>query len=106
MTMEITKPYLYEPHLHTSPISRCAQATVREMAEHFCRLGYAGIFITNHFIGGNMDVGATMSYEDAVHFYFDECDRGEEVGRELGISVFPGMEFATGGGTEFLVYRF
>ncbi len=102
--MEITKPYLYEPHLHTAPVSRCGRATVREMAERFLALGYAGIFITNHFIGGNINISPTMTYEEVVHFYFDECDHGAEIGRELGIKVFTGMEFATGGGTEFLVY--
>ena len=33
MTM---KKYLYETHLHTARVSKCASATVREQLELFC----------------------------------------------------------------------
>ena len=42
--------YLYETHLHTSPVSRCAKATVRETIEYYKEAGYAGVFMTDHFL--------------------------------------------------------
>ena len=42
--------YRYETHLHTAPVSKCAHASVRENLEFYKSLGYAGVFITNHFI--------------------------------------------------------
>ena len=59
--------YLYETHLHTSPVSRCAIATVRENLEYYKSIGYSGVFITNHhnhFINGSLtedDVAQTVA---------------------------------------------
>ena len=102
--MEITKPYLYETHLHTAPVSRCATSSVRQMLTFFRELGYAGVFITNHFIGGNINIDYTVPYEERVRFYFADYEEGVRIGQEIGLAVFCGMELCTGGGTEFLVY--
>ena len=48
--------YKYETHLHTSPVSRCASAGVKEHLEFYKNLGYDGIFITNHFLDGNINI--------------------------------------------------
>ena len=48
--------YLYETHLHTSPVSKCARASVREVVEYYKNAGYEGIFITNHFIDSNINI--------------------------------------------------
>ena len=44
------KPFLYETHLHTSPVSKCASASVKDSLEFYKSIGYDGVFITNHFI--------------------------------------------------------
>mgnify|MGYP002512850021 CR=1 FL=1 len=64
--------YKYETHLHTSPVSRCARATPEETVRYYKEIGYAGIFITNHFIDGNMDVDRSMPYEDRIRYYFSD----------------------------------
>jgi len=46
--------YKYETHLHTSPVSRCASADVETTLEYYKSLGYDGVFITNHFLDGNL----------------------------------------------------
>ena len=97
------KKYLYETHLHTAGVSKCASATVREQLEHYKSLGYAGVFITNHFIDGNIRCGWSLPYEEAIEFYFSDYEQAVCLGREIGISVFSGMEIASNG-TEFLVY--
>ena len=95
--------YRYETHLHTSPVSKCARVTVRESLEFYRALGYAGVFITNHFIDGNMLQFPGMSYEERILAHFSDYEDGVRIGRELGIRVFCGTEM-TYEGTDFLVY--
>jgi hypothetical protein len=56
--------YRYETHMHTLPVSRCARATVRESLEFYKSIGYDGVFITNHFIDGNVNINEPMTYEE------------------------------------------
>lgn len=95
--------YKYETHLHTSPVSRCARATVEEQLKFYKELGYDGVFITNHFIDGNINIDFPATYEEKINFFFTDYERGLEVGKKLGIKVFFGSELSYGG-TDFLVY--
>lgn len=95
--------YKYETHLHTLPVSKCAKAEVREVVEYYKRIGYDGIFITNHFIDGNIDAGSPMSYEEKIEFYFSDYEKAVEIGKEIGLKVFCGVEMSYKG-TDFLVY--
>lgn len=95
--------YKYETHLHTFPVSRCAKATVGQSLEFYKKMGYDGVFITNHFIDGNINMDYSKPYEEKIHFYFSDYEKGLEIGKELGIQVFCGVELSYGG-TDFLVY--
>ena len=95
--------FKYETHLHTSPVSRCAKAGVREHLEFYKELGYDGVFITNHFIDGNINIASTAPYEEKIEFYFSDYEEGVRVGNEIGIKVFFGAELSFKG-TDFLVY--
>ena len=97
------KPYLYETHLHTAPVSRCAKADVRASLEFYKSLGYAGVFITNHFIDGNVGCDRSLSFAEKIEFYFSACEEGKKIGEELGISVFSGVE-SSHMGSDFLIY--
>lgn len=97
------QPYLYETHLHTYPVSRCAKADVKESLELYKNLSYAGVFITNHFIDGNMNYDKTASYEERIEFYFSDYEKGVQLGKEIGLSVFLGIE-SSYKGTDFLIY--
>ena len=93
--------YLYETHLHTSPVSRCARATVRESLTFYKEQGYAGVFITNHYIGaGGLE---NASYEDRIRYYCSDYEQGKAMGEEIGLPVFFGVETSVGG-TDFLIY--
>lgn len=48
--------YKYETHMHTSPVSKCASASVRDSLVFYKSLGYDGVFITNHFLDGNIGI--------------------------------------------------
>ena len=71
--------------------------------EYYKEIGYDGIFITNHFIDGNIDAAPDMSYEEKIQFYFSDYERTVEIGKEIGIKVFCGVEMSYKG-TDFLVY--
>ena len=95
--------YLYETHLHTSPVSKCAKASVRDNLEFYKSRGYKGVFITNHFIDGNISADKDSSYNELLEFYFSNYEEGVKIGKEIGLDVFLGIE-TTCGGTDFLVY--
>ena len=62
--------FKYETHFHTWPVSKCARSTIRENMIFYKSLGYDGIFITNHFLDGNINVDKNESYENKINFYF------------------------------------
>ena len=95
--------YKYETHMHTSPVSKCAVSSVREQLEFYKELGYDGIFITNHFLDGNINIESTMSYEEKVDFYFSDYEEAAALADEIGIKVFCGVEISYKG-TDFLIY--
>lgn len=101
--MQEKKAYLYETHLHTYPVSKCARTTVRETLEAYVAFGYDGVFITNHFLDGNINIDRSLPYEERIRFYFSDYEEAVCIGKELGIQVFFGVEM-TYGGTDFLVY--
>ena len=43
--------YRYETHLHTSPVSSCAKASVRENLEFYKSLGFASFMVSYHSAG-------------------------------------------------------
>ena len=95
--------YKYETHLHTSPVSACAVASVRETLEFYKSLGYQGVFITNHFIDGNIRISLDKPYAERIEFYFSDYEEALRLAPEIGIQVLCGVELSYGG-TDFLVY--
>jgi predicted metal-dependent phosphoesterase TrpH len=95
--------YRYDTHVHTSPVSRCARATVRQTVEFYKRKGYDGIFITNHFLDGNINIDYSEPYEKKIEFYFSDYEEALKIGEELGLKIFLGVELSYRG-TDFLIY--
>ncbi len=95
--------FKYETHLHTSPVSACARAGIRESLEFYKSKGYDGVFVTNHFLDGNIYVNHNLSYKEKINYYFSDYEDGLEIGKELGIKVFCGVEISYKG-TDFLIY--
>lgn len=95
--------YRYETHLHTYPVSKCGKATVRENLEFYKKMGYAGVFITNHFLDGNINIDSDLPYRDRLEFFCSDYEEGVRIGEEIGLQVFFGAEL-TYKGTDFLVY--
>lgn len=95
--------YRYETHLHTAPVSKCAKATVQESLEYYKSIGYAGVFITNHFLDGNISGDRTAPYQQQIEFYFSDYEEGAAIGKQIGLQVFCGVELSYKG-TDFLIY--
>ena len=83
--------YRYETHLHTSPASRCAKASVAETIAFYKSIGYAGVFITNHFLDANVGCDRTLPYEEKLDFYFNDYYEAKKLEDE-SFSVFLGVE--------------
>ena len=95
--------FLYETHLHTSPVSKCARVGVEETLKFYKDIGYDGVFITNHFLDGNLNFDKTRPYNEQIEFYFSDYEEGVKLGKQLGIKVFCGVELSYRG-TDFLIY--
>lgn len=95
--------YRYETHLHTSPVSKCASSSVSEQLDLYKSLDYDGVFITNHFLDGNINISSQLPYEERINFYFADYEAGAEYGKKIGLKVFCGLELSYCG-TDFLIY--
>ena len=95
--------YRYETHLHTYPVSACGQAGVEESIAFYKELGYDGVFVTNHFLDGNINIDPSLPYAERIHFYFSDYEQAVQIGQKLGIRVFCGVELSESG-TDFLIY--
>ncbi|MBQ3055363.1 MAG: histidinol-phosphatase [Oscillospiraceae bacterium] len=97
--------YRYETHLHTYPVSRCAKAGVRETLDFYKSLDYDGVFLTNHFLDGNINLDRDLSFEKQMEFYLSDYEEALAYGKEIGLRVFfaPEISYA---GTDFLIYGF
>lgn len=96
--------FKYETHCHTSPVSKCAKASAEETVRFYKSIGYDGIFITNHFLDGNINPEArSLSYRDQIDYYFADYEEAVATGDKIGLKVFPGVELSYKG-TDFLIY--
>ena len=96
--------FRYETHCHTSPVSKCGKASVEDTVSFYRKIGYDGIFITNHFLDGNINPEARkLAYPEQIDYYFSDYEQGVEIGSRVGIKVFPGVELSYKG-TDFLIY--
>ena len=96
-------PFLYETHLHTAPVSRCARYDVRTNLQFYKTLGYEGVFITNHFIETLSDKRWLPTYEENINYFCTDYEEGLQIGEEIGIKVLFGWETSYQG-TDFLIY--
>ena len=96
--------YKYETHCHTSPVSRCASASPEDTVRFYKSAGYDGIFLTNHFLDGNINPEVrSLPFEEQIDYYFAGFDECAKLGAQIGLKVLPGVELSYLG-TDFLIY--
>jgi len=95
--------YRYETHLHTAVSSACSCFLPEEIVEKYVRLGYQGVFVTDHFMRGNSSVPKSLPYEEQVSRYFEGYRAVKKCAEGSGLDVFYGIEISEMG-TDFLFY--
>ena len=96
-------PYLYETHMHTCQGSACGVSTGAEQARFYSELGYTGIFVTDHFTGGNTAVPKDLPWRERIDWFCSGYEDALIEGQRLGLQVFFGWE-QNYDGDEYLVY--
>ena len=108
------KTYKYETHLHTFQGSKCGISSGDEYIEPFYKAGYSGIFVTDHFFGGNTRASKEDSWENRVNQYCSGYEEAFEAAKQFNLKngltgtdnefkVFFGLE-QTFDGDDYLIY--
>lgn len=95
--------YLYEMHCHSAESSGCAKTPGAKMAEAYKRLGYTGLFITDHFLNRNTPVPSYKRWPERMDIFCRGYELAKQRGDELGLDVFFGWEFSYLSG-DYLTY--
>ncbi len=95
--------FRYETHMHTCQGSACGSSTGAEHARFYKERGYQGIFITDHFFGGNTAAPRSGKWKDRVDWYCSGFEDAWNEGQKLGLDVFFGIE-QNFNGDEYLIY--
>ncbi|MCL2426798.1 MAG: PHP domain-containing protein [Oscillospiraceae bacterium] len=95
--------YLYETHMHTSEVSRCALISAAQQVTRYKQKGYTGIIVTDHFINGYSACSHLNSWEKKMKCVVSGYEIAKRAGEKQGLDVFLGSEF-TIRGADFLTY--
>lgn len=71
--------------------------------EKYVRLGYAGVFVTDHFLNGNTTVPSDLPWKERILRFLGGYRAVYECAKGTPLSVFFGWEYSYKG-TDFLVY--
>lgn len=108
------KKYKYETHLHTQEASACARSSGADYVVPYIQAGYSGIFVTDHFWGGNTAIDRSLPWEQWVNDFckgYEACLMAAEneniknntKGTKDEFKVFFGFE-QTFQGDDYLIY--
>ncbi len=96
-------PYTYETHLHTCRASLCGKSEGSEHVRYYKELGYTGIFVTDHFFGGNTAVPRDLPWKERVDWFCSGYEEALIAGQKMGLDVFFAWE-QNYEGDEYLIY--
>ncbi len=96
--------YKYETHLHTSDSSACGRSEGWEYIEGYLKLGFTGIFVTEHFYLGNTCIPRDLPWNEWVDRYCASYYKTRKAAEGSGLDVFFGWESTYGTGEDFLIY--
>ena len=101
---KITVTYLYETHLHTAGVSKCAVSRGADYIAGYKDLGYSGIIVTDHFFNANCALPRNLPWKEWVNRFYRGYEDTREEGERLGLDVFFGWEETFDGCDDYLVY--
>lgn len=98
------KKYIYETHLHTCQASKCGVSNGKDYIKPYKDAGYSGIFVTDHFFGGNTNISAELDWEERINLYCSGYENAKEACKDdPDFKVFFGIE-QTFQGDDYLIY--
>lgn len=96
--------FLYETHLHTAEVSRCARRPAEEQVGYYRDLGYAGLIVTDHFLNNCSCLACSdKTWEERIDDFCRGYDLAAEAGAKFSMDVMFGFEYSLHG-NDFLVY--
>ena len=96
--------YLYETHLHTTPVSACGHTPGADYIQAYIDQGYTGIFVTDHFIHGNTAIPRNLPWPEWVRRFCQGYEEAKNMGDKLGLDVFFAWEEAFDTCDEYLIF--
>jgi hypothetical protein len=96
--------YLYETHLHTAGVSKCAKSKGSEYIKRYIDKGYSGIIVTDHFFNGNTLIKRNLPWPEWVKRFYGGYEEAKEAGERFGLDVFFGWEETFDVCDDYLVY--
>lgn len=97
------KPFLYETHLHTQESSRCGVTSAQDITLYYKKLGFAGVFVTDHFVTGHSYGNIDAPWEMRIDILLNGYTIAKKTGDAIGLDVFLAWEYPYEGG-DFLTY--
>ncbi|MEE1013709.1 MAG: PHP domain-containing protein [Clostridia bacterium] len=86
-------PYRVELHAHTTPASKCGEATPEKLMEIYAGLGYHALVLTNHFGYQYGFFGdESLSKEEHLELYLKDYEDAVQAAKKYGINVLLGAE--------------
>ncbi len=100
------KTYLYETHSHTAESSGCAGATAVQMVDFYKKMGYDGLFVTDHLISRAGEFLSPEDWRAKIEKQIAGYRKAKEYGDSIGFDVFYGWEYTISphNGTDLLTY--
>jgi len=96
--------YLYETHLHTAEVSKCAYSKAADYISAYKEMGYTGIIVTDHFYRGYCALNRNLPWEVWVEQFCRGYENAKEEGYRQGLDVFFGWEESFDCFDDYLVY--
>jgi len=96
--------YLYETHLHTAGVSKCAISRGSEYIAGYKDKGYSGIIVTDHFYNANCALHRDLPWSEWVNEFYRGYEEARNEGERRGLDVFFGWEETFNGCDDYLVY--
>jgi len=96
--------YLYETHLHTAEVSRCAVSGGADYIAGYKKKGYAGIIVTDHFFNGHCVLSRKLPWEEWVNRFCRGYENAKKEGERQGLDVFFGWEETFDSCDDYLIY--
>jgi len=96
--------YLYETHVHTAGVSKCAASAGADYIAGYIDKGYSGLIITDHFFNANTAVNRKLPWKQWVDCFCRGYEQAKEEGDKQGLDVFFGWEETFDGCDDYLIY--